>query len=270
MSQTNAKANRNKNLLKRLLKKGPSKLYAGKPGSEIRTPEDAKLFLSKSKLVNCGSEWATLKKLASSQNKNTTRRIWIVDTEYSYLGEGITLLFEVAVMDLLSGEVVLNTKINHGKMIADLLPLDGVEGFHKEMAKASIAKVYGHSTISKVAHTTTTPGITIEELADKLRSIMTKKDMVVDWSTCFSDYWVLYKVLDGINATDAIPDKKNWFATINAWRKVVPGFLSFGLEFAYTTFCPDQPLKNAHRALPDAEMARNMVLLLLKYVRGFV
>jgi len=159
-------------------------------------------------------------------------------------------LLEVAIADQ-NGKVLFQSTVNHGKTIEEMYEIAGRGSwFHFP----TVAEIYGISKIDIRSATTTTPGLTIPEIAADFAKPIHPQDYMIEWSTGFCDFICMWKAFEPFNLTDFLPPKDHWLRGILAWRRLVPGFFTFTLSIAFPIFCPDEDHFVAHRAAADAKM----------------
>lgn len=190
-----------------------------------------------------------------------------LDTEFISTSRRI---LEVAVGELHSGRVLLSAKVDHQCTTEELLKKpDGrpMNTRAQMISFQSLRKVYGSSGQERC------PGKkTAREIAETLQKAgVTPTSIILVWHLNTFDLTILRELLDSAGYRNILPSEENCIPVIKHYRAGLPAKDRFGRPFSAKLdhlfpilFAEHELVGTNHNAMPDIQMLRLMVLLLIQ------
>ncbi|KAI9830316.1 MAG: hypothetical protein M1826_004927 [Phylliscum demangeonii] len=110
--------------------------------------------------------------------------------------------------------------------------------------------------------------MTKHELGNSLSRLLTRKTILVEYSTGGCDGRLLEGTLTDVERADVTPDLDP-IRVVKCFRQAFPGLLNYKLSTVFSMLFPgDSLVQQAHRAAPDAVMLQKIVDFLARAVEG--
>lgn len=258
-------ASRARRLLRTALKEGRKKLNT-----------DARTFIDLNELgVALGKTWPIqpsfqividlLQRIRDGREAEGS--LLTLDTEFISFTRRV---LEVAVGEVHSGKILIDVRVDHQCSTEELLKMpDGRPMGLKEqrISFQSLRQVYGSTDSEKCSGKKTA-----REIAEMLKSAgVSQKSIILVWHVNRSDLTILRELLESKGYTDILPPQENCIPMIKHYRagltprdKTSRGFTSILDQLFALLFPGHQLVGMNHNAVPDIEMLRLMVLLLVQ------
>ncbi|KAF5625155.1 zinc finger protein [Fusarium tjaetaba] len=176
------------------------------------------------------------------------RKFVIIDTEFNPTTRE---LCETAIIDRVTGEVLINTVIRHTDATKTAPLPSGTVGQKMEYITNQHRKKFYPSS-GELAQ------MDVDQVAETLqRSGITPETIFICWHNNKFDLTILREFLRKGGYTDILPGDDKCFPLIPIFKKNAPKSLSLRLEVLFQVLYPAHSLiGHNHRALPDCQQAR--------------
>ena len=153
---------------------------------------------------------------------------------------------------------VFQSTINHGISVQQMYDIYN-DGPQSHINRGILRKIYGEPSEQQ------TQGMTIQELADRLETIVAGQEIwLAEWSTSYCDYSLLSKTLNEIGKSHILPARGHVFSVLHAWQFALRGMsVRFQLSVLHGLVVPfdSHLIKLAHRAEADVRMTINLMVI---------
>lgn len=205
---------------------------------------------------HCSADYEIVRQRISeiSTGKRPGSALVVLDDEFSQVPRKV---LELAIIERVSGRVLINTAVEHQEDGMDRQPLYG-NPYGKYLGHLTEASISRRSRKGRIGR------MDVHSIAQKLRSAQISKDTIIlVWHQNVSDLTLLREFLEAAGYDDILPTDKNCIPMINILR---PNFSAhrvngrkfpLKLEVLFPTMFPSHPLVGQnHQALADCQQTR--------------
>jgi len=204
--------------------------------------------------------------LEIQEGKRPGTDLVILDDEFSPTS---SQLWEFAMVEKVSGKVLINAQINHERWGLDHKTPTRVENkLMESLSKAKAFQLYQRTL--RRSSTTKSAHIDVDEVASKLKATgITPDTLILVWHYGITDLLILRSFLDSGGYSGILPPDSNCIPMIQLFRTnlkevVIPGFMKpfpLTLPILFSLFFPRHSLVGLnHRALEDCLQTRLLAL----------